>query len=64
MGDGFESIGTFWLSNKRFVVINIISAVAPWKTRNDVCFCNASWRNMQELLLGLGIRLVRLNRFG
>ena len=61
MGDGFESIGTFWLSNKRFVVINIISAVAPWglwKTRNDVCFCNASWRNMQELLLRVAI-LVR-----
>lgn len=36
-----ESVGKFWLSNKKNCVLNIVSSAAPWslwKLRNDLCF--------------------------
>jgi hypothetical protein len=50
----FESIGICWLSNNRFLNVNIISSAALWsfwKLRNDLCFQNKMWRNMEGLLL-------------
>jgi len=41
VGDGFESIGTCWLSEKRFTVTDLICATAliigAWKLINDIC---------------------------
>jgi hypothetical protein len=50
----FESIGICWLSNYRFLNVNIISSAALWsfwKLRNDLCFQNKMCRNMEGLLL-------------
>jgi len=41
IGDNFTSIGTMWLSNKRFLVHNMIISAAlwgMWKLRNELCF--------------------------
>jgi hypothetical protein len=54
LGRSFEDVGTCWLSNKRFIVIKIISSAALWalwKLRNNFCFQNAGWRNMEQLLM-------------
>jgi hypothetical protein len=54
IGSSFESIGICWLSNKKFLNINIISSAALWalwKLRNDLCFQNKMWRSMQDLLM-------------
>jgi hypothetical protein len=54
MGTSFENIGVCWLSNKKFSTINIISSAAlwgVWKLRNELCFQNKSWRNMELLMM-------------
>lgn len=54
LGDSFESIGTCWLSNKRHLVTNIVSSAtlwSIWKLRNDLCFQNGAWKNIEFLLL-------------
>lgn len=41
IGASFESIGTCWLSNKRFLIVNMCAAAALWglwKLRNDFLF--------------------------
>lgn len=53
LGASFESIGSKWLSNKKFVAVNIISSAALWglwKLRNEICFQNTGWRDMKHLL--------------
>jgi hypothetical protein len=53
IGRSLESIGTCWLSNKKFITLNMISVVALWaiwKLRNDLCFQNLAWRNMGVVL--------------
>ncbi|KAF8647789.1 hypothetical protein HU200_065204 [Digitaria exilis] len=53
LGDSFESIGSKWLSNKKYLAINMITSAALWglwKLRNDFCFQNAAWRDMNYLL--------------
>ena len=53
LGGSFESIGQFWLSNKRHGLVNIITAAALWslwKLRNDLCFQNTGWKGMDILL--------------
>ena len=52
LGDSFESIGRFWLSNKRNGVVNIITSAAIWclwKLRNDLCFQRSLWKSMDIL---------------
>jgi hypothetical protein len=56
IGGDFESIGTCWLSNKRFLVINMLCAAALWffslwKLRNNLCFNNVSWQCLEALLM-------------
>uniref|UniRef100_A0A0A8Z7S1 Uncharacterized protein n=1 Tax=Arundo donax TaxID=35708 RepID=A0A0A8Z7S1_ARUDO len=49
IGDDYVSIAQCWLSNKRFEVVNMISASALWslwKLRNSFCFQNCSWTSM------------------
>jgi hypothetical protein len=53
IGSCFESIGKLWLSNKKFVVTNIITSAALWglwKLRNSFCFQVAQWRDVNFLL--------------
>jgi hypothetical protein len=53
LGGSFESIGQFWLSNKRHVLMKIITAgtlLSLWKLRNDLCFQNTRWKGMDILL--------------
>ncbi|KAG0546315.1 hypothetical protein BDA96_02G437100 [Sorghum bicolor] len=48
------NVGTYWLSNKKNCVLNIISSAviwSVWKLRNDICFQRIGWRGM-EMLLG------------
>jgi hypothetical protein len=47
LGNSFETIGTCWLSNKKFAAINILSSAALWalwKLRNALCFRTLSGR--------------------
>jgi hypothetical protein len=53
IGSCFESIGKLCLSNKKFVVTNIITSAALWglwKLRNSFCFQVAQWRDVNFLL--------------
>ena len=45
--DGFESIGICWLSNKIFLMTDIINAALWGLWKNYMCFGNASWYNVQ-----------------
>jgi hypothetical protein len=41
LGNNFENIGTFWLSNNRFMLTNMISSATLgtlWKFHNGICF--------------------------
>jgi hypothetical protein len=54
VGVSFESIGLCWLSEKKFMTINIITSAALWalwKLRNEMCFQNRTWRDMGHLLM-------------
>ncbi|KAJ1297634.1 hypothetical protein BS78_01G392000 [Paspalum vaginatum] len=54
VGKDFESVRSLWLSNKRFLVHNIVCSAAlwgVWKLRNVLCFQHGSWQNMGTLLL-------------
>jgi hypothetical protein len=56
LGNTFESIGTCWLSNKKFATISILSSAALWalwKLRNALCFQNSTWQNMGKLLMNI-----------
>jgi hypothetical protein len=58
LGSSFETIGSCWLSNKKFVAINILSSAAlwaVWKLRNDLCFQNLSGQNLGQLLMKFSV---------
>lgn len=43
IGDDFGSVGSMWLSDKRFLSPSCITVAALWglwKLRNDLCFTN------------------------
>jgi hypothetical protein len=53
IGGDFENIGTRWLCNKKFLLINMISSATLWtlwKIKNNMCFQNVQWRNMKEIV--------------
>jgi hypothetical protein len=53
LGGSFESVGQFWLINRKHVVLNIVTAAALWslwKLRNDPYFHNVGWKGMDILL--------------
>jgi hypothetical protein len=46
-------VGKFWLSNKKHVLVNVVSSAviwSIWKLRNDLCFQRLGWRSMEMLL--------------
>ncbi|RLN36127.1 hypothetical protein C2845_PM03G35150 [Panicum miliaceum] len=54
IGSDFESVGSKWLCNKKFLVHNMISSAALWsiwKLRNNIHFQNSRWRDLGSLLL-------------
>jgi hypothetical protein len=53
LGGPLDSIGKFWLSNKKNSVINIFTSATfwcLWTLRNDLCFQRLGWRGMDILL--------------
>lgn len=45
-------IGTYWLSNKKHTVLNMVSSAVLWsiyKLRNDIYFQNIGWRSIEML---------------
>jgi hypothetical protein len=50
----FESIAKYWLSNKKYYVINIFTSAALWglwKLRNHLCFQDGRWKDVSGSLL-------------
>ena len=53
VGNSFESIGSLWLSNKRFLVDNMFCAAAMWglwKLRNNLYFQGCLWKDVKLLI--------------
>lgn len=53
VGVSIADIGTFWLSPKKFMTVNIVTSAAIWsiwKLRNELCFQKIDWRSMEVLL--------------
>lgn len=53
VGIDLAVIGKFWLSNKKFCVLNMITSAVfwnIWKLRNELLFQNIGWRSMDILL--------------
>ena len=56
LGNSLDSIGKFWLSNKRNGILNLFTLAgfwSLWKLRNDLCFQRNQWRCMAILLYKL-----------
>jgi hypothetical protein len=56
-GADFTSV-SLWLSEKKFIVINMFSTAALWglwKLRNSLCFEEAFWKSMIVLLLKISV---------
>jgi hypothetical protein len=52
IGSTFDSIGVCWLSEKKYVNVNILSSAALWglwKLRNELCFQDGAWISMKHL---------------
>ena len=53
VGSSFESIGSLWLSNKRFLVANMFCSAALWglwKLRNSLCYQGCLWKGVKILI--------------
>ena len=49
----YEFVATFWLTNKKHLLTNVIFAAALWclwKSRNKLCFQGAIWSGMELVL--------------
>jgi hypothetical protein len=49
----FDSIGQYWLSDKKFVVLNMVTSAALWgiwKLRNEILDQNVGWKGMDILI--------------
>jgi hypothetical protein len=54
VGTDFVSVGTMWISNRKFIVENIFCAAALWglwKLRNNMCFQGTLWVDVRVLIL-------------
>ncbi|KAG0536912.1 hypothetical protein BDA96_03G102500 [Sorghum bicolor] len=52
LGSSVDSVGKYWLSNKKNGVINAFSSATLWclwKLRNDLCFQRMEWKSMEIL---------------
>jgi hypothetical protein len=61
MGDDFISVASLWISNKKFMVCNIVSSAVLWviwKLRNALCFQGVPWIGMKRVFAMLG-RMLR-----
>lgn len=61
VGNDFVSIGTMWLSNKKFLVANCFCAAALWglwKLRNSLCFQGLHWKDGRVLLMNVTAMLL------
>ena len=58
VGSSFESIGSLWLSNKRFLVANMFCSAALWglwKLRNSLCIQGCRWKDVKILIQLVGM---------
>jgi hypothetical protein len=49
LGDDFESVAVWWISNNKKIVLNMFSSAVMWSVwshRNDLCFQGKSWLAM------------------
>ncbi|KAJ1272904.1 hypothetical protein BS78_06G238600 [Paspalum vaginatum] len=54
VGCDFHSVGRLWLSDRKFLVHNVLCVAALWglwKLRNEFCFQSITWRSLEHLLL-------------
>jgi len=61
MGNDFISMASLWISNKKFMVCNIVSSAVLWviwKLRNALCFQGVPWMGMKMVFAMLG-RMLR-----
>ena len=57
MGNDFISVASLWISNKKFMVCNIVSSAVLWviwKLRNALCFQGVPWMGMKMVFAMLG----------
>lgn len=53
IGADMINIGQFWLSSKKYGLLNMVSSAviwSLWKLRNDLCFQRVGWKSMDVLL--------------
>lgn len=53
VGFDIANIGKFWLSNKKYVLLNMVTSAvlwSIWKLRNEICFQRSGWKSMEVLL--------------
>jgi hypothetical protein len=53
MGNNIFNVGKYWLSSKRYVVVNMVTSAviwSIWKLRNELCFQKIGWKDMEVLL--------------
>ena len=54
VGTDFVSVGTMWISNRKFIVENVFCAAALWglwKLRNSLCFQGSLWIDVRVLIV-------------
>jgi hypothetical protein len=61
IGADFESMASLWLSNKKFMICNIVTSVVLWvlwKLHNSLCFQGVPWLGMKKVFALVG-RMLR-----
>jgi hypothetical protein len=61
LGENFESVVRFWLTNKNHELTNVISSAviwSIWKLRNELCFQGVLWTGMKRVLM-MVVRMIR-----
>ena len=54
VGTYFVSVGTMWISNRKFIVENVFCAAilwGLWKLRNNLCFQGTLWVDVRVLIM-------------
>src|SRR4051812_28952163 len=61
IGDCFELVAEFWLSEKKNSTVNLVSSAilwSLWKHRNSMIFDNVSWISINQIWKGIQRTLI------
>jgi len=61
VGFDFESVASLWITNKKYMVCNIVTSAVLWviwKLRNSLCFQGVPWSGMKKVFAMAG-RMLR-----